>query len=262
MKLEVEDIKYSIDQKLIVKGVSLGIEEGDFVGLIGPNGCGKSTLLKNIYRVYKPDSGAVYIDGRALNDMTSREVAKEMSVMQQENNVEFDMTVYDMVMLGRFAHQNLWHNDKIREREIVEDAIKEVGMEGYEERSFLSLSGGEKQRTLVARALVQQSSLIILDEPTNHLDIGYQYQIMNILKSQKDLTVFSSIHDMNIAACYCDKIIMMKAGHIVKVGTPEEVMVPDMIKGLFGVDTQITNNPVTGKPNIVFLPEIPEGILS
>ena len=261
MKLEVKDIKYSIDQKLIVKGVSLGIKEGDFVGLIGPNGCGKSTLLKNIYKVYKPDSGAVYIDGRDLSEMTSKETAREMSVMQQENNVEFDMTVYDMVMLGRFAHQNLWNNDKIREREIVESAIKEVGMEGYEDRSFLSLSGGEKQRTLVARALVQQSKLIILDEPTNHLDIGYQYQIMNILKAQ-NLTVFSSIHDMNIAACYCDKIIMMKAGHIVKVGTPEEVMVPDMIKGLFGVDTKITENPVTGKPNVIFLPEIPEGILT
>lgn len=262
MKLEVEDIKYSIDQKLIVKGVSLGIEEGDFVGLIGPNGCGKSTLLKNIYRVYKPDSGKVYIDGRETTKMLSREIAKEMSVMQQENNVEFDMTVYDMVMLGRFAHQNLWNNDKIREREIVENAIKEVGMEGYEDRSFLSLSGGEKQRTLVARALVQQANLIILDEPTNHLDIGYQYQIMNILKSQKDLTVFSSIHDMNIAACYCDKIVMMKSGHIVKVGTPEEVMTPEMIKGLFGVDTEISVNPTTGKPNIIYLPDIPEGILS
>ena len=262
MKLEVEDIKYSIDQKLIVKGVSLGIEEGDFVGLIGPNGCGKSTLLKNIYRVYKPDSGKVYIDGRETSKMVSREIAREMSVMQQENNVEFDMTVYDMVMLGRFAHQNLWNNDKIREREIVENAIKEVGMEGYEDRSFLSLSGGEKQRTLVARALVQQANLIILDEPTNHLDIGYQYQIMNILKSQKDLTVFSSIHDMNIAACYCDKIIMMKAGRIVKVGTPEEVMTPEMIKGLFGVDTEISVNPTTGKPNIIYLPDIPEGILT
>ena len=156
--------------------------------------------------------------------------------------------------------ENLWNNDKIQEKKIVEDAIKEVGMEGYEDRSFLSLSGGEKQRTLVARALVQQANLIILDEPTNHLDIGYQYQIMNILKAQ-DLTVFSSIHDMNIAACYCDKIIMMKSGHIVKVGTPEEVMVPAMIKDLFGVDTKITENPVTGKPNVIFLPEIPEGIL-
>ncbi len=114
----------------------------------------------------------------------------------------------------------------------------------------------------MARALVQEAPLIILDEPTNHLDIGYQYQIMNIMRSQKDLTVFSSIHDMNIAACYCDKIIMMKAGHIVKIGTPEEVMTPEMIKGLFGVDIELTKNPVTGKPNVIFLPEIPEGILS
>ena len=255
MKLEVKEITYSIDSKLIVNGVSLGIKEGDFVGLVGPNGCGKSTLLKNIYKVYHPDSGTVYIDGRNTAEMTSRETAKEMSVMQQENNVEFDLSVYDMVMLGRFAHQKVFHTDKLKERQIVLDAIKEVGMEGYEERSFLSLSGGEKQRTLVARALVQQAELIILDEPTNHLDIGYQYQIMNILKKQK-LTVFSSIHDLNIAACYCDKVILMKKGEIVFTGTPEEVFVPEKIKTLFGIDTEITINPVSKRPNIVFLPEL------
>ena len=108
MKLEVKDITYSIDGKLIVDGVSLGIREGDFVGLVGPNGCGKSTLLKNIYKVYKPDAGAVFIDGKNAADMSSRETAREMSVMQQENNVEFDMTVYDMVMLGRYAHQKMF----------------------------------------------------------------------------------------------------------------------------------------------------------
>ncbi len=255
MKLEVKDITYSIDSKLIVDGVSLGIKEGDFVGLVGPNGCGKSTLLKNIYKVYHPDSGAVYIDGKDVSTLTSRETAKEMSVMQQENNVEFDMPVYDMVMLGRFAHQRFMHTDKIKERQIVLDAIKEVGLEGYEDRSFLSLSGGEKQRTLVARALVQQAQLIILDEPTNHLDIGYQYQIMNILKSQ-NLTVFSSVHDLNVASCYCDKIILMKKGQIVYTGTPEEVFTTDRIRELFGIDTQINVNPVTKKPNIIFLPEL------
>ena len=253
MKLNIEKITYSIDSKLIVDGVSLGIEEGAFVGLVGPNGCGKSTLLKNIYRVYKPDSGAVYIDGRDISQMTNRETAREMSVMQQENNVEFDMTVFDMAMLGRFAHQKMFGNDMLREREIVRAALKEVGMEGYEERSFLSLSGGEKQRTLVARALVQQAALIILDEPTNHLDIGYQYQIMSILKKQK-LTVFSSIHDLNVASCYCDRIILMKAGKIVDTGTPEEMFVPEKIRLLFGVNTQITMNSVTKKPNIIFIP--------
>lgn len=256
MKLEVKDIVYSIDSKLIVNGVSLGIKEGEFVGLVGPNGCGKSTLLKSIYKVYKPDSGAAYIDGKNIAEMSSRDTALEMSVMQQENNVEFDMSVYDMVMLGRFAHQKMFGGyDKIKERQIVLDYIKEVGLEGYEDRSFLSLSGGEKQRTLVARALVQKAELIILDEPTNHLDIGYQYQIMNILKRQK-LTVFSSIHDLNVASCYCDRIILLKKGKIVDVGTPEEVFVPYKIRQLFGIDTQITVNKVTGKPNIIFIPEL------
>lgn len=255
MKLEVKDITYSIDSKLIVDGVSLGIEEGMFVGLLGPNGCGKSTLLKNIYKVYKPDSGAVYIDGKNVAELSSKDTAHEMSVMQQENNVEFDMVVYDMVMLGRFSHQKMFNNDKKKEKKIVMDAIKEVGLEGYEQRSFLSLSGGEKQRTLVARALVQQAPLIILDEPTNHLDIGYQYQIMNILKRQ-NLTVFSSIHDLNVAACYCDRIVFMKKGHLIDVGTPEEMFVPEKIFNLFGVNTQIMTNSVTGKPNIIFLPEL------
>lgn len=255
VKLKVEDLKYTINSKIIVDGVSLDVEEGTFVGLVGPNGCGKSTLLKNIYRVYTPTRGVAYIDGKSVLEMTNKETAREMSVMQQENNVEFDMNVFDMVMLGRFSHQKMFHNDMHKEGEIVRDALKTVGLEGYEERSFLSLSGGEKQRTLVARALVQEAPLIILDEPTNHLDIGYQYQIMNILKSQ-DVTVFSSVHDLNIAACYCDKIILMKKGKIFDVGTPEEMFVPPKIKALFGVDTQVTVNSVTGKPNIIFMPTL------
>ena len=254
MKLNVENISYSINSKLIVDGVSLGVEEGSFVGLVGPNGCGKSTLLKNIYKVYKPDSGAVYIDGKDISRLSNKETAKEMSVMQQENNVEFDMNVFDMVMLGRYSHQKMFGTNMVKEGEIVRDALAEVGMSGYEDRSFLSLSGGEKQRTLVARALVQQADLIILDEPTNHLDIGYQYQIMNILKNQ-ELTVFSSIHDLNIAACYCDRIVLMKAGQIVDFGTPEDMFVPEKIKALFGVDTQVNINPYTGRPNIVFIPQ-------
>ena len=253
MKLNVEKITFSVNGKLLVDGVSLGIREGEAVGLVGPNGCGKSTLLKNIYRAYRPDTGAVYIDGKDAAPMSNREQALEMSVMQQENSMEFDMTVFDMVMLGRFAHQKLFGTDMGKERNVVRAALKEVGMAGYEDRSFISLSGGEKQRTLVARALAQQAPLIILDEPTNHLDIGYQYQIMSILKKQ-NLTVFSSIHDLNLASCYFDRIIMMQAGRIVDMGTPEEMFVPEKIKLLFGVDSQISINPVTNRPSIVFIP--------
>ena len=253
LKLDIRSITYSIGGKVIVDGVDLGIEEGDFVGLVGPNGCGKSTLLKCIYRTYQPEKGSVYIDGDPTGPMSNRELARQMSVMQQENIVEFDMTVFDMAMLGRFAHQKMFGNDMLHERELVRDALREVGMEGYEERSFLSLSGGEKQRTLVARALVQKAPLILLDEPTNHLDIGFQYQIMSILKKQ-GLTVFSSVHDLNVASCYCDKIVLMKSGHIVDVGVPEKMFTPERIKELFGVNTQVTVNSVTKKPNIVFIP--------
>ncbi len=255
MKLTVQGIKYSIDSKEILRGIDFQIEEGSFVGIVGPNGCGKSTLVKNIYRVYKPDSGVVFIDGNDVASMTNRESAHEMSVMQQENNIEFDMTVYDMVMLGRYSHQRMFHNDKLRDKKMVLEYIKEVGLEGYEDRSYFSLSGGEKQRTLVARALVQNAPLIILDEPTNHLDIGYQYQIMNILKRQK-LTVLACVHDLNIASIYCDRIIMMKKGLIVADGTPKELLIPENIKELFGIDTEVFQNKSTGRPSIVFLPEI------
>ena len=177
-----------------------------------------------------------------------------MSVMQQENIVDFDMTVYDMVMLGRFAHQKLFSGSTEEDRTIVNEYIKEVGLSGYENRHFLSLSGGEKQRTLLARALSQKASLILLDEPTNHLDIGYQYQIMNILKRQS-LTILCCVHDLNIAAAYCDRLILMKNKKIFNVGTPKEMLTRENIKELFDIGTHIIENEKTGRLNIIFMPE-------
>lgn len=255
MKLETKGITYSIDGKLIIDGIDISVKEGEFVGIVGPNGCGKSTLLKNIYKVYTPDSGAAYIDGEEIFKMSNKKTAKKMSVMQQENLVDFDMTVYDMAMLGRFAYQKMFSGDSDEDREIVLEYLKEVGLEGYEKRHFLSLSGGEKQRTLLARALSQKSPLIILDEPTNHLDIGYQYQIMNILKRQK-LTTLCCVHDLNVAATYCDRIILMKKREVFKVGTPREMLTSENIKELFHIDTQIVENEKTGSINIIFLPEL------
>lgn len=253
MKLEVKDITYSIDSKLIVDGVSLGIEEGMFVGLLGPNGCGKSTLLKNIYRIYQPDKGKIFLDGEDIHKIKDREFAKKMSVMVQENSVEFDLTVLDMVMMGRFAHKKLLQDSTKQDMALARKYLAEVGMEEYEERSFLSLSGGEKQRVLLARALSQEADLIVLDEPTNHLDIKFQYQIMDLLKSQ-DITVFTSVHDLNIAAIYCDRIIVLKKGKFVTAGTPEEILTPDLIRYLYDMDSIITISEVTGKPQIQFLP--------
>ena len=255
IKLETKGITYSIDGKIIIDGIDISVKEGELVGIVGPNGCGKSTLLKNIYKVFTPDSGAAFIDGEDLSKLSNRKTAKKMSVMQQENIVDFDMTVYDMVMLGRFAHQKLFSGSTEEDRTIVNEYIKEVGLSGYENRHFLSLSGGEKQRTLLARALSQKASLILLDEPTNHLDIGYQYQIMNILKRQ-NLTILCCVHDLNIAAAYCDRIILMKNKKIFDVGSPKEMLTRENIRTLFDIDTMIIENEKTGRLNIIFMQEL------
>lgn len=255
MKLETKKITYSIDGKLIIDGIDISVKEGEFVGIVGPNGCGKSTLLKNIYKVFTPDSGAAFIDGEDLAKLSNKKTAKKMSVMQQENIVDFDMAVYDMVMLGRFAHQKLFSGSSDEDRKVVKEYIKEVGLEGYENRHFLSLSGGEKQRTLLARALSQKTPLILLDEPTNHLDIGYQYQIMNILKRQ-NLTLLCCVHDLNIAATYCDRLILMKKKKVFDIGTPKEMLTRENINALFDIDTTIIENEKTGRLNIIFMPEI------
>lgn len=253
MGIEVKKLNYSIGGTEILNEIELDIKDGDFVGLIGPNGCGKSTLLKNIYRTYKPKGKTVFIDGHDIMELSSRKLANHMAVMAQENNVEFDFEVFDMVMFGRYSHKKFLEGDSAKDREMCKKCLEEVGLSGYEHRSFLSLSGGEKQRVLLARVLMQESKTIILDEPTNHLDVSYQYQIMNILKKQ-DFTVFSSIHDLNIATIYCDKIICMHKGKIVCYGTPEEVVTAENIKKYYHIEAQVSVNPVTNKVQVYYLP--------
>ncbi|MCI8293404.1 MAG: ABC transporter ATP-binding protein [Hespellia sp.] len=254
MRLKVNELEYCIQGIQILDGVSLQVEEGEFVGLIGPNGCGKSTLLKNIYRTYKPGRNAVFIGGEDVMAFRAKELAREVSVVAQENSVEFDMEVLDMVMYGRYSHKKMFQGERKEDLEICKRYIREVGLQGYEHRSYLSLSGGEKQRILLARALVQESKLIVLDEPTNHLDIRFQYLIMQTLKRQ-NITVFSALHDLNIAAMYCDKIVLMDHGRIVEIGTPKEVITEENIKKIFGVSSQVTENESTGKIQVYYLPE-------
>ena len=254
-ELSVQDLKFSVDNKNILNNINLEVGKNEFVGLIGPNGAGKSTLLKNIYNVLKPSSGSIYLTGDELSKLPNKEIAKRMSVLSQEHNMEFDMKVLEIVLLGRYAHDNsLFKSSTKEDIEIAMASLKKVGLESFADRNFFSLSGGEKQRVLLARVLTQACKFIVLDEPTNHLDVMYQYQTMEILKKE-NVTVFSSIHDLNIAAMYCDRIILLQKGKVIDVGRPEEILTEEKISAIFHVGVESKVNSKTGKIQIYYFPK-------
>lgn len=252
LKLQVKNLKFSIDKKDILKDISFDIPKGSFVGIIGPNGSGKSTILKNIYRLYKPDSGKLILDNKDLSTMKDKDCAKEIAVLAQESNSQFDFTVEQIVKMGRYPYKSVFEDYSKKDIDMVNNMLKRVGLDDYSNRSFSKLSGGEKQRTLIARALVQDTDFLILDEPTNHLDIGYQIQLMDLVKSL-NITTLSAIHDMNIASMYCDYLIVMKDGKIRKCGKVEEVITSDMLKEIFGVNAYVGVNPINNKLQVSFM---------
>lgn len=251
-KLQVKNLEFSIDKKEILKDISFEIPKGSFVGIIGPNGSGKSTILKNIYRLYKPDSGQILLDNKNLLNMKDKDCAKEIAVLAQESNSQFDFTVEQIVKMGRYPYKSVFEDYSKKDLDMVTDMLKRVGLEDYVGRSFSKLSGGEKQRTLIARALVQDTEFLILDEPTNHLDIGYQIQLMDLVKSL-NITTLSAIHDMNMASMYCDYLIVMKDGKIKNCGSVKEVITEEMLKEIFGVNAYVGLNPINNKLQVSFM---------
>ncbi|MEK5357831.1 ABC transporter ATP-binding protein [Paenibacillus sp. FSL L8-0709] len=252
MNIEIKNVNYSVQDKNLIRSICLKVGEGEWVGLIGPNGSGKSTLLKNIYRVLEPDEGSVFLGEKDLFSMSHKDTARQMAVVSQESGPIFDFAVKEIVLMGRSPHKKLFELDNKLDYEIVKQALLRVGMAEEMDRSFITLSGGEKQRVLIARALAQEARFLILDEPTNHLDIRYQLQIMDLIKELK-LTTLTALHDMNLAAMYCDRIYVIKAGCVAAEGRVEEVLQPQLLREIFGVETEININQRTGKPNITFL---------
>lgn len=252
MKLQVQDVQVSIKGNDIVKGVTLNASGKEIVGIIGPNGSGKSTLLKAVYRVLKPSSGAVYLDGKAVADMSLRSSAQKMGVMAQQSDFSFDFTVEKMVRIGRTPYKRMMEGDNAEDERLINDAMEMTGTAPLRKRGFSTLSGGEKQRVLIARALAQQTPVLILDEPTNHLDIKYQLQLMEIVK-KLDCTVVAAIHDLNIAAMYCDRLYALKDGQIVGEGTPRSLLTAQFLRDLYEVDAH-THVDADGRLHILFLP--------
>lgn len=250
MKISTENIHLSYGIQEVLKGVNIESKENEFIGLIGPNGSGKSTLLKCIYRVLKPNVGQIFLDDTKLYGMSVRKSAKKMAVVAQHNYYNFEFSVREMVLMGRAPHKKAMERENAEDYQIVEAALKTVGMTDFVDRSFSTLSGGEQQRVILARALAQQTPCLILDEPTNHLDITHQLQLLKIVKNL-NITVISAIHDLNITAMFCDKIYVLKDGEIVGSGTPEKVLTTKLIKNVYQVDTEIVKDSV-GQMYILF----------
>ena len=238
MNITAENIKMKIGDNEILKGVSIDSKNREFVGIIGPNGSGKSTLLKSIYRILKPNDGCIKLGDMDISKMSIKESAKKMAVVSQHNYYNFDFTVKEVVSMGRSPHKKNLERDNIEDFKIVKESLQKVGMSEFSNRSFSTLSGGEQQRVILARALAQKTPCLILDEPTNHLDIKYQLSLLNIVKSL-DLTVISAIHDLNIAAMYCDRLFVMKDGQIVASGTPQDILTKELIKEIYEIDVDI-----------------------
>lgn len=254
MEILAEAVKMFIGSKEILKGIDFTLHNKEFVGIIGPNGSGKSTFLKCVYRVQKPTSGGITIDNKKLDELSYRESALKLAVVAQHNFYSFDFSVLEVVLMGRSPHKKIMERDNLKDFQIARQALKTVGLEDFEERNFSTLSGGEQQRVILARALTQQTECLVLDEPTNHLDIKYQLQIMDIVKSL-GLTVIAAIHDLNIAAMYCDRLVAIDAGTVVGMGTPQELLTEKFIYDMYGVESKINHEDETGRMNIVYLPQ-------
>jgi iron complex transport system ATP-binding protein len=250
VSLELDHLSVDIAGQRIVTGIDLAVGDHTFAGLVGPNGSGKSTILKAIYRVNRPSAGRILLDGADLLSLRPRDAARRIAVVTQESTSEFDFTVREMVMIGRTPHKRSFDRDTATDHSIVDRAIERVGCEPLAYRRFNTLSGGEKQLVLIARALAQEADHLILDEPTNHLDIHHQVEILEIVAGL-GVTVLAALHDLSLAALFCQTIHVLCAGQVVTGGPPRSVLTPDTIRQAYGADVLVIEHPDTGTPHLI-----------
>ena len=251
MNLNARDVSVTLSGREIVKQVSLEVKDHRFVGLLGPNGSGKTTLLKSFYRVLKPSAGLVTLDDVDIQKLAYRDTARRMGVISQFTVMNFDFTVEEVVLMGRAPHKTAFSRDTEEDYRIAEDALRRVDMLDFRDRSFNTLSGGEKQRILLARTLAQQVELLILDEPTNHLDIKYQIQIMDVVKGL-GVGVLAALHDLNLTLLYCDYVYVLKDGRIVAHGKTEDVITEQLIREVYEVECAVQRHPKNGRLYVTF----------
>lgn len=248
MSLKVNNLTGGYSTVPIVRDINLGVEAGEWLSLVGANGSGKSTLLKLLSRILSPQKGSVFLDGKAIHTQSAIEVAQKMALLPQQQSVPAGLTVYQLVGLGRNPHQSWWQWElSDRDRDKVEEAISAVGIEKFSQRPVEQLSGGERQRAFLALALAQNPQVLLLDEPTTYLDLRYQLQILELLKQLNEknkLTIITVLHELNLAIRYSHRLAMLLKGEIWALGNTEEVVIPENIRQVFGLEVALIETPV------------------
>jgi len=250
MSLELRDLSVDIAGRRIVTGIDFAVPDGSFAGLLGPNGSGKSTILKAIYRVHRPSAGQVLVDGQDALALPPRDAARRIAVVAQEFTLEFDFTVAELVMIGRTPHKRAFGRDDDTDRAITGQAIERTGCQHLAHRGFNTLSGGEKQRVLIALALAQGADHLILDEPTSHLDIRYQVEILELIAGL-GVTVLAAIHDISLAALFCDTVHLVADGQLIAGGPPDDVLTAAAVRAAYGTEVLVIAHPETGTPHLI-----------
>jgi iron complex transport system ATP-binding protein len=251
--IEVHSVSFRYHEDWVLQDVSFRVEKGEFVGVIGPNGSGKTTLLKILYRLLSPQKGEVLFELAPLKKMNRNDIAKRIAVVSQEAQLLFPFSVLETVLMGRSPYLGQLMFESEKDLEIAKRAMEWTNILPFSERPMDELSGGERKRVFIARALAQEPEVILLDEPTANLDIHHQMDFLNLiltLNREKGLTIVMASHDMNIASEFCDRLILFQRGRIYKMGTPEEVITKEHIESVYGCEVWIDQNPVSGMPRI------------
>ena len=244
-------VSYSYGGAVVVDGVTISIPDCGTVGLVGPNGSGKTTLLRTLYGSLQPGGGAVTVNNTPLHQVPRKTLARTLAVVAQEHASDLPMVVADLVMLGRMPHQGLASRSSPQDERLVADALQQVGAVHLAGRNFADLSGGERQRVLIARALAQGATHILLDEPTNHLDIRYQHEVLALLAALPTSCVVV-LHDLNLAAHYCDHVLILQDGKVIAQGAPTEVFTPEILEPVYGIPVRCID--IEGQMHLVFRP--------
>ncbi|MBU2568135.1 MAG: ABC transporter ATP-binding protein [Elusimicrobia bacterium] len=264
MKLKILDLSFSYDNVKTLKNISLNVEGGEILGIIGPNGSGKTTLLKCINRKLRPETGAVLIADKDILKFSRKEIAKNIGVVPQISFISFPFTVFDIVMMGRYSHQLRFKKETEKDTSIIWRSLEITGIKHLSERPITEISGGEYQRVIIARALAQQPKILLLDEPTLHLDINHQLEILDLvcnLARKEKLAVVMVLHDLNMAARFSDKLLLLEKGKVYGADFVQNVLTCENIEKVFQVKVKISHDSETNILNVSPLYVIPPSVI-